>query len=195
MENFKFESEKIIKLSSTITSTNIFKNFDNYNDTMTISQVVRFFERHGLIFTKTMIQNYVRVSLLPPPVDRRYYTKNHLILLTIIYNLKEVYSLDEIKKIFKPIMDDSNTFDGAIDIGIIYSEYISLYNKFIKEFSLSIPILLDMASETTDTFSIDDKDKDKVSFFLTMLTIMTQSIATKELVNLVTHINSHEAQK
>lgn len=51
-----------------------------------------------------MIQNYVRVGVIPPPVDKRYYTKNHLILLTLVDNLKLIYSLDEIKTLFGPIL-------------------------------------------------------------------------------------------
>ena len=194
--NYKFDPEKIIQLSSSITSVNIFKNFENYNDRITISQVVRFFERHNITFTKTMIQNYVRVGILPPPIDRRYYIKNHLILLTVIYNLKEVYSLEEIGNIFKPITNDSNTFDDDIlDMGNIYNEYISLYEKSIKDFTESIPTLLNRVLETTNAFDIDGKDKEKVLFFLTMLTIMTQSIATKELVRLMSTSNRYEEKQ
>lgn len=191
--HYKFNTEKIIELSSNIKPINILKNFENYNDEMTISQVVRFFERQGITFTKTMIQNYVRVGLLPPPIDRRYYIKNHLILLTVIYSLKDVFSLEEIGNIFKPIMNDSNTFDDdIIDMGSIYNEYISLYEKTIKDFSNSIPSLLSRVCDTTNTFNIKEEDKDSVSFFLTVLTLMTQSIVTKELVKLINNINNNE---
>lgn len=190
-DNLKFDLEKIVQLSSAITPVNILKNIESYNDEMTISQVVRFFERQGINFTKTMIQNYVRVGILPPPIDRRYYIKKHLILLTIINSLKEVYSLEEIGNIFKPIMNDSDTFDDdIIDMGYIYNEYILLYEKFIKEFNKSIPGLLDMVSDTTSKFDINEKDKDSVSFFLIMLTLMTQGIVTKELVKLIINMNN-----
>lgn len=191
--NYKFDTEKILKLSSSITPINILKNFESYNDEMTISQVVRFFERHGITFTKTMIQNYVRVGILPPPIDRRYYIKNHLILLTVIHSLKDVFSLEEIGNIFKPIMNDNKTFDDdIIDMGSVYKEYISLYEKTINDFSKSIPSLLNRVSDTTNKFNIKEEDKAPVSFFLTVLTLMTQSIVTKELVKLINNINNNE---
>ena len=47
-----------------------------------------------------MIQHYVRIQLLPPPLQKRYYTHAHLQMLFIINHLKEVFALDEIKALF-----------------------------------------------------------------------------------------------
>lgn len=71
-----------------------------YNNQMTISQVVIFFKRHNIVYTKTMIQHYMRINLLPPPLEKRYYTHEHLQMLFIIDYLKSVYALDEIKEMF-----------------------------------------------------------------------------------------------
>ena len=91
---------KIITLDS-----GILEKLKGYNVKMTISQVVIFFSRLGYNITKTMIQNYVRVSVLPPPENKRHYTKNHVLLILIIEHLKIIYSLEEIKLIFKPVLD------------------------------------------------------------------------------------------
>ena len=71
-----------------------------YSSTMTISQVVKFFERQGVIFTKTMIQNYVRIGLLPTPAEKRFYHSGHLAMLAMIHTLKDVISLDETRRLF-----------------------------------------------------------------------------------------------
>jgi len=72
----------------------------NYSKTMTISQVVVFFDRIDIHFTKTMIQNYVRIGLLPPPSDKRHYGHGHLHLLWLIHFFKENFSLEEIRGLF-----------------------------------------------------------------------------------------------
>ena len=79
---------------------NLLRDVMNYNDSMTISQVVKFFERQGAELTKPMIQHYVRVGLLPPPEDKRRYTRFHLLLLAMVEQFKGIYALDEIASAF-----------------------------------------------------------------------------------------------
>ena len=60
--------------------------------------------------TKTMINNYTKNKLLPPPEKKRY-SRKHLILLIYIYYLKNVVSINDIRRILGPMNDpefDSN---------------------------------------------------------------------------------------
>ena len=92
---------------------------------MSVSQVIRFFDSFDMDFTKTMIQNYIRVGVLPAPVRKRYYVKSHLILLAMIYELKEIYSLPEIETLFESHinLDDEN------ELIAFYSEYLNLFEQ------------------------------------------------------------------
>jgi len=73
-----------------------------------------------LVITKTMIGNYVKHKMLPRPVNKKY-TKNHLILLTLIYYLKGSFQMDEIEKLMKPLIDNYNSeFDDKIDLMSLY---------------------------------------------------------------------------
>lgn len=54
------------------------------------------------ILTKTMINNYTKNKLLPPPVKKKY-SKEHLIPLIFIYYLKDFLSIGDIKKILTPL--------------------------------------------------------------------------------------------
>ena len=83
----------------------ILSDIKQYNQNLTISQVVIFFERKGLMITKNMIQNYVRDGLLPPPVNKRHYTHKHLAVLALACKLKTVYELSDIKSILLPLID------------------------------------------------------------------------------------------
>lgn len=84
----------------------ILLNIHQYPARLTISNVVKFFEQRGVTVTKSMIQNYVRDGLLPPPVNKRYYTHKHLAALAFIDMLKTVYEMTVIKAVLRPLMDE-----------------------------------------------------------------------------------------
>lgn len=185
-DDIKFDASRLIEISNQVFQSDALENMQHYNDEMTISQVVRFFERRGIDFTKTMIQNYVRVNVMPPPVDKRHYIKDHLILLTLINNLKNIYSLDDIKKLFTPILKDISTFDDdMIDMNTIYDIYLKSYEASIEDWKSELPALVGKISGLVDESVIHEHEKDTVRFFMTILTLMAQSIATKQYVKLL----------
>lgn len=56
------------------------------------------------ILTKTMINNYTKNNLLPPP-EKKKYSKEHMFLLIFLYYFKNVLSINDIQKIFKPLTE------------------------------------------------------------------------------------------
>lgn len=153
------------------------------SDELTISQVVKFFERQGRNFTKTMIQNYVRVGVLPPPLDKRYYTKNHLVLLTLIDNLKAIYSLDEIKTVLAPIRNNPDIFEDDIIMATdIYKNYLSMRKSALGRWQEFLPNLFDKISELLDEDGVTEREKDNATAFMIALTVMAETIAMKDLV-------------
>ena len=56
------------------------------------------------ILTKTMINNYAKNDLLPPPV-RKKYSREHMLLLIFIYYFKGILSISDIQTVLKPITD------------------------------------------------------------------------------------------
>ena len=110
-----------------------------YNDKMTISQAVIFFERQGYSITKTMIQNYIRVYVLPPPVNKRWYTKNHILMILLIDCLKTIYSLDEIRGLFAPVVEDAFSNDNPDNnMAVIYKSFCDYYENKFKSISAQI---------------------------------------------------------
>jgi len=77
-----------------------------YAPRMTISQVMKFCEKKSIGITRAMIQNYVRIGLMPPPADKRFYTHKHLTLMVLIDRLKTVFEIPEIKKALAPFVDE-----------------------------------------------------------------------------------------
>jgi DNA-binding transcriptional MerR regulator len=76
-----------------------------YSQTLSISQAVKFCEKKELAITRAMIQNYIRIGLLPPPVNKRQYTHKHLAALVMIDYLKAVFDIADIQAALTPLMD------------------------------------------------------------------------------------------
>ena len=92
---------------SSITSKDI-PDLDLYMD-----QIMTLFETHlanhkknedDKLLTKTMINNYTKNDFLPPPVKKKY-SKEHMYLLIFLYYFKNVLSINDIQKIFKPLTE------------------------------------------------------------------------------------------
>ena len=55
------------------------------------------------ILTKTMINNYTKNHLLPPP-EKKKYSKEHIILLIYTYNQKNFLSNGDIQQLLSPMI-------------------------------------------------------------------------------------------
>ena len=78
----------------------------HYSPRLTISRLIKFFEKKEISLTRGMVQNYIRDGLLPPPVGKRFYTHKHIAALVIICKLKTVFDIPTIQKTLVPLMDD-----------------------------------------------------------------------------------------
>ncbi|OGO81034.1 MAG: hypothetical protein A2Y21_02290 [Clostridiales bacterium GWC2_40_7] len=153
------------------------------SDELTISQVVKFFERQGRSFTKTMIQNYVRVGVLPPPVEKRYYTKNHLVLLTLIDNLKAIYSLEEIRTVLLPIRNNPDLFeDDIIKATDVYRNYLAMRKETLDQWKKSLPDMLDRINRLLEEDQVANSERNTAVAFMISLTIMADTIAMRDLI-------------
>lgn len=178
------DKNELMSLVSKVTSNSDEVKIATLSDELTISQVVKFFEKQGKSFTKTMIQNYVRVGVLPPPLEKRYYTRNHLILLTLIDSLKNVYSLEEIKMILNPVRNNPEIFDDdMIKTMDIYKGYLEMRKEVLAHWEAYLPKLFDRVEKLVDEEGVRKEDQSTATQFMIVLTVMAESIAMKELIS------------
>ncbi|MCX8130795.1 MAG: DUF1836 domain-containing protein [Clostridia bacterium] len=183
--------DSLLKLADDIINKDDQVKIVTLSDELTISQVVKFFDRQGRNFTKTMIQNYVRVGVLPPPIDKRYYTKNHLILLTLIDNLKAIYSLEEIRMVLEPIRNNPEIFeDDIIKTTDVYKNYLTMRKESLGKWKESLPQLFDKIEDLVSEDGVKDGEKNTATAFMIALTVMAETIAMRDLINeiIVEHI-------
>lgn len=95
--------------------------------------------------TKTMINNYTKNDLLPPPNKKRY-SKEHIIILIYIYYLKNVISISDIKTMLDPLIDEYyDNPDSEHSLEDIYTslynmekyQYFNVENSIVKAYELS----------------------------------------------------------
>lgn len=104
-------------------------NIDLYMDQVTtfMDERLQYSKRYDddKILTKTMINNYAKNDLIPPP-EKKKYSKEHIIMLTFIYYFKNVMSINDIKTVLNQISDKYFNSNNDINIEDIYKEISSL---------------------------------------------------------------------
>ena len=132
----KFEE---LKLEEQITLDDI-PEIDLYMD-----QVIQLFESNlaltkrteeDKVLTKTMINNYSKGKLLMS-VNNKKYTKEHIILMSIIYNLKGSLSINDIKNSVSKIVE-SNESENKYNLRELYECYLDQYNDDLVEVEVSL---------------------------------------------------------
>ena len=73
------------------------------------------------LLTKTMINNYTKNDLIPPP-DKKKYSKDHLLMLIFIYYMKSFLSISDIHEILTPLTGMTQGDSAEISLDDIYRE-------------------------------------------------------------------------
>ena len=86
--------------------------------------------------TKTMVNNYAKGKLLMS-IKNKKYSKEHLILMSLIYNLKGGLSISDIKSSLNKIV---KTFESGEEYPIreLYTLYLKQYNEDLKDVEKTI---------------------------------------------------------
>lgn len=141
-----------------------------------MDQVTTFMENHlasskrhkeDKILTKTMINNYAKNNLLPPPVKKKY-AKEHLLMLTFIYYFKNILSINDIQILLKPLADKYFKNDD-LDLTDIYTEIMHLEMEQIQPLAKDVTKKYTMACDSFEDADEEDKDFLKKFAFICML--------------------------
>ncbi len=121
------------------------------------------------ILTKTMINNYAKNDLLPPP-NRKKYSKEHVLTLIFIYYFKTILSISDIQGILNPITDK---YFGGRDAGYsledIYKEVFGLEHQETRSIMKDLARKFGTAMETFPDASEEDADLLRTFSFICML--------------------------
>ena len=99
------------------------------------------------ILTKTMINNYAKNELLPPPLKKKY-SKEHVMVLIFIYYFKNILSIKDIETLLKPITENYFHTDKELSFTDLYEEVCSLEKSRIDHLKEDITEIYRTSSET-----------------------------------------------
>lgn len=130
------------------------------------------------ILTKTMINNYAKNDLLPPPVKKKY-TKDHMIMLIFIYYFKGILSISDIQAILGPLAERFFHADGELNMQKIYDEAFGMEREHVQALKESIKDDYRIAQETfSDT---DSEDREFLQLF-SFISLMSYDVYVKKLL-------------
>lgn len=163
----KDNQEFVKSLLQRLAKLNYIKPGDVPNIDLYMDQVTTFMDEHlsdvkryedDKILTKTMINNYTKNDLLPPPVKKKY-SKEHIYVLTFIYYLKNILSISDIQKLLNPLTDKFFNKEELPDLEYIYSEIYNMEKAQIASLSKDVVERTQVAKEAfLDVENEEDKD-------------------------------------
>ena len=127
-------------------------NIDLYMD-----QVTTFMDSHmrektrnpqeDKILTKTMINNYAKNDLLPPPVKKKY-SKEHMLVLIFIYYFKNILSIGDIQNLLNPLTDRFFGKKEEFDLTKVYDEVFRFEEQQVEALKKDVTERYRMAQES-----------------------------------------------
>jgi hypothetical protein len=87
------------------------------------------------VLTKTMINNYAKGKLIFP-IQNKKYSKRHLILMSLIYQLKGALSINDIKVTLQGI--NQKIIQEEMELESFYSSYLNLTRQNVEDFKADI---------------------------------------------------------
>lgn len=118
------------------------------------------------LLTKTMINNYSKVGLIDP-VKGKKYTKEQILQMLLVYNLKNTITMQEIKQVLTP------SYQSDITVEEIYQRFITIKQQQKQELKPLVQSII--TSHHLDT----DVETDRV---LTLMVLSNLSNQLKEIV-------------
>ncbi|PGS50596.1 DUF1836 domain-containing protein [Bacillus sp. AFS041924] len=148
-------------------------NLDLYMD-----QVIQLFDNKfskpnsdEKVLTKTMINNYSKAKLLFP-IKNKKYTKNHIILISLIYHLKGALSINDINKTLNGL-NQRVLENNQINIDDVYNSFLHLNELSLEKFKNDLQQSSESVNQELDR--IDDESKEYVEKLLLITSFINMS--------------------
>lgn len=142
-----------------------------------VDQITTFLTRHlskttrfedDKIITKTMINNYTKNHLLPPP-DRKKYSRDHILLMIFIYYFKNFLPISDIQTILGPLTDKYFHKDTELNLESIYTTLFSKEDIFVHEILENVMAQFHMSEDLFPDAPKKDQESLREFTFICML--------------------------
>lgn len=160
--------EYMDQLIQQLTTIDYIKSIDIPNIDLYMDQVTTFMESQleackryddDKILTKTMINNYAKNDLLPPPNKKRY-SKEHVLTLLFIYYFKNILSISDLQSILNPITERffGNKETAGFDMQDVYDEVFNQERRESEKLLKDLGKKYKIANEMFKDFPEEDQE-------------------------------------
>ena len=119
--------------------------------------------------TRPMINNYAKRGLIARPEGKRY-TKDHMVMIAMVFYLRSIFKMEDISKIMKPLIDNySSEYDDTISPELVYALAQEATENRLQEFLSGIDESVSVIKrEMEDTDIADDQSMEVLILILTL---------------------------
>lgn len=109
------------------------------------------------ILTKTMINNYAKNNLLPPPVKKKY-SKEHVLVMIFIYYFKNILSIKDIESVLTPITEKTFDKEESLDMTSVYEEICQMEKSRIDDLKKDVTNSYGLAMDSFSELPPEEKE-------------------------------------
>ncbi len=117
-----------------------------YMDQLTtyLDKRLGFYNREGEspFVTRSMVNNYSKAKLLPPPAAKRY-SRVHVMLLSLVCQLKRIFTIQDLGRLLAPVAGEEET-------GSLYRLFLTAQRESFAETPAMAEALLARLGETDE---------------------------------------------
>ena len=148
------------------------------------------------ILTKTMINNYAKNNLLPPPSKKKY-SKEHVFVLIFIYYFKNILSIKDIESLLGPMTEKFFSSKEEIDMEQIYEDICMLEKGRVNELQEEIKRCFEASDKLYQDAPEEDKDYLKIFAFICSLSfdVYVKKLLIEKMVDEITPVDTGKKKK
>ena len=176
--------DKITKKTSVVDENEI-PNIALYMDQVTtfiddnLSSTKRY--EDDKLLTKTMINNYTKAGLLPPP-EKKKYSKDHILMLVLIYYFKSFISINDAKKLLDPLKENYVGSDAGLSLSDFYkdvsTEEVFCHEELINDLEQKLEHVKQNIKKSKD----NDNENLEYKQLFTFISMLSYDIFTKKRI-------------
>ncbi len=138
------------------------------------------------IMTKTMINNYTKNRLIPPSIKKKY-SRDHMFFIIIIYYLKTMLSISDIKQLLTPLAEKyfPENKENGISLEQIYSHNMMVNEERLEDIRQEIMKLYEMSRKDDNlnrTRQVSDQDREWLNDFAFICSLSYDIYIRKKIV-------------
>ena len=132
------------------------------------------------ILTKTMINNYAKNHLLPPPVKKKY-SREHVLILIFIYYFKNILSIKDIETVLKPLTEKYFSGESSMDLASIYREICEIEQDRVEPLKETVKTAYEKSMSAFSDLP-DGEERDEVKLFAFICSLCFDVYLKKEMI-------------